>query len=240
MTWQLWITFRIGGEAGQGVESGGAGFAKALARAGYHVVGTPDYYERIRGGHNSFTIRVSDEPVYAVGESVDVLIAMDSESLVRHVDKLTPQSAIVIDEETRVPDGALDAYRGVVARLPLLKIATDHGAPVMVNTGALAAAAQLAGVRSPSSSLASSPTTLGARARSSRPTAGWRRTSLAWRMSAMARSSSPACRLVGYTGRPRLQPRFCHGGCDGGLQVRRGLPHDAVEQRAGVLRRPCR
>ncbi len=139
------ITFRIGGEAGQGVESGGAGFAKALARAGYHVVGTPDYYERIRGGHNFFTIRVSDEPVYAVGESVDVLIAMDSESLVRHVDKLTPQSAIVIDEETRVPDGALDAYRGVVARLPLLKIATDHGAPVMVNTGALAAAAQLAG-----------------------------------------------------------------------------------------------
>lgn len=139
------ITFRIGGEAGQGVESGGAGFAKALARGGYHVVGTPDYYERIRGGHNFFTIRASDEPVYAVGESVDVLIAMDSESLVRHVSKLVPQSAIVLDEETSVPEGALDGYGGVVARLPLLKIATDHGAPVMVNTGALAAAAQLVG-----------------------------------------------------------------------------------------------
>jgi 2-oxoglutarate ferredoxin oxidoreductase subunit alpha len=139
------LTFRIGGEAGQGVESGGAGFAKALTRGGYQVVGTPDYYERIRGGHNFFTIRVSDEPVYAVGESVDVLIAMDSESLVRHVSQLTAQSAIVVDEETKIPDGALDAYGGVVARLPLLKIATDHGAPVMVNTAALAAAARLTG-----------------------------------------------------------------------------------------------
>ena len=139
------LTFRIGGEAGQGVESGGAGFAKALARGGYQVVGTPDYYERIRGGHNFFTIRVSDEPVYAVGESVDVLIAMDSESLVRHVSQLTAQSAIVVDEGTKVPAGALDGYQGVVARLPLLKIATDHGAPVMVNTAALAAAAQLTG-----------------------------------------------------------------------------------------------
>ncbi|MEN6479634.1 MAG: 2-oxoacid:acceptor oxidoreductase subunit alpha [Anaerolineales bacterium] len=140
------LTFRIGGEAGQGVESGGAGFAKALTRGGYHVVGTPDYYERIRGGHNFFTIRASDEPVYAIDDEVDVLIAMDSESLVRHADKLSAKGAVVVDEATKIPEGALDGYSGTVARLPLLQIAIDNGAAVMVNTAALAAAAQLVGL----------------------------------------------------------------------------------------------
>ncbi len=36
------VQVRLGGEAGQGVESGGAGFAKALARGGLHVFGLPD------------------------------------------------------------------------------------------------------------------------------------------------------------------------------------------------------
>jgi len=70
---------------------------------------------------------------------------MDGESLVRHVSKLSPNSAIVLDEATKIPAGVLDGYQGTMARLPLLQIATDNGAAVMVNTAALAAAAQLVG-----------------------------------------------------------------------------------------------
>lgn len=44
------ITFKIAGEAGQGVESTGVGFAKALARCGLYVFGMQDYMSRIRGG----------------------------------------------------------------------------------------------------------------------------------------------------------------------------------------------
>ena len=54
------MTIRIGGAAGDGVESSGAGFCKALARGGLHVFGLPDHYSRIRGGHNFFSIRISD------------------------------------------------------------------------------------------------------------------------------------------------------------------------------------
>ncbi len=43
------MTIRIGGAAGDGVESSGAGFCQALARGGLHVFGLPDYYSRIRG-----------------------------------------------------------------------------------------------------------------------------------------------------------------------------------------------
>ena len=53
------ITIRIGGEAGMGLESSGAGFSKALARGGLYVFGVPDYYSRIRGGHNFFSVRIA-------------------------------------------------------------------------------------------------------------------------------------------------------------------------------------
>ncbi len=53
------MTIMVGGEAGQGVESGGAGFAKALARGGLHVFGLPDFMSRIRGGHNFYLVRVA-------------------------------------------------------------------------------------------------------------------------------------------------------------------------------------
>ena len=44
------MTITVGGEAGQGVETGGAGFAKALARGGLRVFGLTEYMSRIPGG----------------------------------------------------------------------------------------------------------------------------------------------------------------------------------------------
>jgi 2-oxoglutarate ferredoxin oxidoreductase subunit alpha len=49
------LSIMIGGDAGQGVESSGAGFALALARAGLHVFALQDYRSRIRGGHNFYS-----------------------------------------------------------------------------------------------------------------------------------------------------------------------------------------
>jgi 2-oxoglutarate ferredoxin oxidoreductase subunit alpha len=59
------LTIRIGGAAGDGVESSGAAFCTALSRGGLYVFGLPDYYSRIRGGHNFYSIRASDEPLHA-------------------------------------------------------------------------------------------------------------------------------------------------------------------------------
>ena len=46
------MSILIGGDAGQGVESSGGGFALALARAGLGVFATQDYRSQVRGGHN--------------------------------------------------------------------------------------------------------------------------------------------------------------------------------------------
>ena len=59
------LSIMIGGDAGQGVESSGAGFALALARAGLHVFALQDYRSRIRGGHNFYQIRVGERPLYS-------------------------------------------------------------------------------------------------------------------------------------------------------------------------------
>ena len=95
------LSFRLGGEAGQGVESSGSGFASAFTRAGLQVCATPDYYSRIRGGHNYFTIRVSDEPIYSVKETIELLLALNAETVARHVDALVPGGLIIVDEEIK-------------------------------------------------------------------------------------------------------------------------------------------
>ena len=101
------LTIRIGGDAGMGLESSGAGFSKALTRGGLYVFGLPDYYSRIRGGHNFFSIRVSRQPLFSHAEPVHLLLALDMETVRRHVDAIVPGGvpgqigyASVIDEAT--------------------------------------------------------------------------------------------------------------------------------------------
>ena len=140
------MTFKIGGEAGQGVESSGAGFAKALARAGWHIFGIQDYYSRIRGGHNFYQIRVSDQPVYSHVQPVDLLLALTQEAVDRHCDEITPGGGVICEECLELDCAALDERNVSYFRVPLTDIAEDKGgAEVMRNTAALGAAAGMIG-----------------------------------------------------------------------------------------------
>ena len=139
------LSFCIGGEAGQGLESSGAGFAKSLTRAGLHVIGVPDYYSRIRGGHNYFTIRASDQPVWAVKETIEILLALDGETVARHAGRIVPGGAVIIDDKIKFDEGLLAGRDIRLVRLPLVEIAEREGNALMVNTGALAVAAALTG-----------------------------------------------------------------------------------------------
>ena len=138
------MTFKIGGEAGQGVESSGAGFAKALARAGWHVFGMQDYYSRIRGGHNFYQIRVSDRPIYSHTESVDLVLALTQEAVDRHCDEVVTGGGVICEECLEVDCEALDKRDVHYFPSPLTDIALEHGgAEVMRNTAALGVAAGL-------------------------------------------------------------------------------------------------
>jgi len=63
-----------GGEAGQGLVTIGQLLGKVLVRSGYFIVVTQSYQSRIRGGHNTFAIRVKVDEVNGPVEAVDLLI----------------------------------------------------------------------------------------------------------------------------------------------------------------------
>lgn len=139
------LTFLLGGEAGQGIESSATGFAKAIAHAGLHIFDLRDYRSRIRGGHNFAQIRVSAEPVTSHRETVHVLLAMTEEAVRRHYPQIPAGGAILYDEAMPVEDAIWEAVQaGGIQRfpVPLRKIAEEiGGAAVMMNTAATAAAA---------------------------------------------------------------------------------------------------
>lgn len=136
------LTLKIGGEAGQGVESSGAGFAKALARGGLYVFGLPDYMSRIRGGHNSYQIRVSDSPIYSHTEKqVHLLLPFDRETIEQHKGEIVAGGGMVYDESLPADEEDLKSRGIKLFPVPLLRIAEEAGNKIMVNTAALGAAA---------------------------------------------------------------------------------------------------
>jgi 2-oxoglutarate ferredoxin oxidoreductase subunit alpha len=132
------LNFMVGGEAGQGVQSLGFLLAKLFARGGYHIFADQDYESRVRGGHNFFRVRVSDDKVGAIAEDVDILIALDRESIKLHQPEVVTQGIIIFDgEKIKRVSGNNDSLLGV----PLEKLAEDNGGTkLMMNTVALGAA----------------------------------------------------------------------------------------------------
>ncbi len=136
------FNFMIGGEAGQGVQFVGSILAKSLARGGYYVFADQDYESRIRGGHNFFRVRAKDSRVGAIAEPIDILLALNEESINLHQGELA-QGGVILFDGDRIKD--IDS-NGSLFRVPLTKLAEEKaGNKVMANTTALGAALGLVG-----------------------------------------------------------------------------------------------
>ncbi|ACR80814.1 2-oxoacid:acceptor oxidoreductase subunit alpha [Kosmotoga olearia] len=93
------LVIAISGEAGQGIQTAGNLAAKALFRAGYNVFTDKSYHSRIRGGEYIYRIRVSEYPVYAMREEVDLVASLSSvttNTLERYIHSNT---VVVADKE---------------------------------------------------------------------------------------------------------------------------------------------
>jgi 2-oxoglutarate ferredoxin oxidoreductase subunit alpha len=92
------VNIVIGGEAGQGLVTVGQLLSKILVRRGYRIVVTQSYQSRIRGGHNTFEIRVSPGAVEAPSEKIDLLVALTDETVTLHIADLAPDGLVIADE----------------------------------------------------------------------------------------------------------------------------------------------
>jgi len=129
----------IGGEAGQGLVTVGQLLSKTLVRGGYQITVTQDYMSRIRGGHNTFSIRVAQPTQTGVAapiETIDILVALNAETVQVHKKKMAPGGIVLLD-------ASIDACELDCHKMPLKELAPK---PIFENVAALGALASLLGV----------------------------------------------------------------------------------------------
>lgn len=139
------FTIKIGGQAGQGIKSTGVLFSKFASRSGYYIYNYIEYPSIIRGGHNVMQINVSNEEVTGPTKKTDLLIALDQNSIYKHLDELTPKAGILFDSDSKL-DVSKVKKGTLLYSVPLSKLAEEAGnKDLLKNTVALGAAVAVLG-----------------------------------------------------------------------------------------------
>ncbi len=141
------VAVRVGGAAGDGVASTGETLALTLARTGLHVTTYQSYQSVIRGGHIWFQIRGANNKIQSQGDTFDVLLTLDQQTLDIHTSTVAQGGAIVYDPgRFKLKPEALPP--GVTAvPVPTQEFSMKaSGKPLMSNTASLGAVMFLLGV----------------------------------------------------------------------------------------------
>jgi 2-oxoglutarate ferredoxin oxidoreductase subunit alpha len=88
------ISVLVGGSAGQGTDSTGRHLGEFFSEQGLHVFVYRDYGSVIRGGHSFAVVKADEQEVFATDREIDVLIALNEDSL-RHLKDLKKDGLII-------------------------------------------------------------------------------------------------------------------------------------------------
>jgi len=133
------LNWMVGGQAGYGIMSTGAIFGRCCSRAGLNIFASTEYPSLIRGGHNTFQIRVSDQKVNSTVKQIDLLIALNEETITQHKNDLAKDGAIVYDSnEVKKKKEELNLPQTTIYEVPMQEITNKLGLPkIMRNNVAL-------------------------------------------------------------------------------------------------------
>ena len=134
----------IGGAAGQGVATPGDIFAKIFSRRGLHLNAYNAYQSIIRGGHTFLTIRAGLEPVTNMGDRIDLLIALNQDTMDRHLGLLSAGGACIYNSDTIKPATAAAGVQ--LCPIPVSKLADISRNKIAQNTLAIGAALSMTGI----------------------------------------------------------------------------------------------
>lgn len=135
------ISWIIGGQQGEGIESGGELLASVLAKAGFQLYGYRLFSSRIRGGHTHYNLRISSSPVASLADHIDLLVALDQETITICANELNAAGVILADEKIN-PLLPADA-QGQLISAPLTAMAEQAGNAKMKNVVAVGITAAL-------------------------------------------------------------------------------------------------
>lgn len=124
-------TIVIGGAAGDGIREAGINFSELLSELGFNTFSSFDYPSLIRGGHNFARISYSTESIHADYREIDILVAVNAETVHVHKNSLAPNAKIFIEEAYAQELEGLGVH---LIPLPMKKIAESAKAPLVART----------------------------------------------------------------------------------------------------------
>lgn len=130
------VHIMIGGAAGQGLATVGQLLTKSLMRSGYEIVVRQDFMSRVRGGHNTFIIHTGTGTFRSTRETMDILVAMNQETIDKHLDELAEDGVIFCGED-------LDPKGRTAVSIPFEDLAPK---PIFQNVAALGVLAATLGL----------------------------------------------------------------------------------------------
>jgi len=142
------LSWKVGGQQGEGIESTGEIFAKALNRLGYYLYGYRHFSSRIKGGHTNNKIRVSTKPLNSISDDLDILVAFDQETIDVNVHELRDGGVVVADAKfnPKLPEGT----NAKLFAVPFTDIANELGTSLMKNMVAVGASSAILGLNTES------------------------------------------------------------------------------------------
>ncbi|MFQ5931702.1 MAG: 2-oxoacid:acceptor oxidoreductase subunit alpha [Nitrospiraceae bacterium] len=138
------LAIGIGGAAGQGIATPGDILARIFVRRGLHLNAYNAYQSIIRGGYIFLTLRTSDQPVHSFGDRIDILIALNQDTMDRHLKLMKAGSAVLYNSDKIKPGAATEGVQ--LCSFSVKGLAPAIKGDLVQNTIALAAVLRLIGV----------------------------------------------------------------------------------------------
>ncbi|MBW2469783.1 MAG: 2-oxoacid:acceptor oxidoreductase subunit alpha [Deltaproteobacteria bacterium] len=120
----------IAGAAGEGIQTIGAIVSRTVLAQGYAVFTWQEYESRIRGGQNSYSIRISDKPHNAPLTKADILLALNPEAVEKYRPLIGKSGILISGESSQAPS----------IQIPFAQVAKEElGKKMYANTVAVGA-----------------------------------------------------------------------------------------------------
>jgi len=132
------IRLAIVGQSGSGLLTVGDLVSRALKQKGFFLCADREYASLIKGGKSKYTINFSTEPVYALSSTVDVMVAIDKQSLIAYFPELKKGGVLIhgYERTTGIKDiiATAEEKKIRIISTPARELARSHGGnDLMVN-----------------------------------------------------------------------------------------------------------
>ncbi|HLE21187.1 MAG TPA: 2-oxoacid:acceptor oxidoreductase subunit alpha [Vicinamibacteria bacterium] len=129
------LALAIGGAAGQGIATPGNILARTFVRRGLHLYAYNAYQSIIRGGHIFLTVRVSDHEILSHGDKLDLLLALNQDTMDRHLRLMGPGSRIIFNGDEIKPGKTAEGAE--LCPMPVNELSNNSRNKLVQNTVAL-------------------------------------------------------------------------------------------------------